>query len=92
MSRPSAEILSVARTLARGEEVPFETVMAVEEKEWCDGCWARMRKGIWADWFMGGSVFLSFCVSTCDNNGQPRGREIKRWGGATPDSLLIGAR
>lgn len=57
MSRPSDEILSVARTFARGEEVPFETVMVVEEKEWCDGCWARMRKGVWADWFMGGPCF-----------------------------------
>ena len=57
MSSPSDEILSVARTLARGEEVPFETVMVEEEKEWCweeeeEGCWARMRKGVWVEWFM----------------------------------------
>jgi hypothetical protein len=60
MLSPSDEILSVARTLARGDEVPFETVMEEEENDlWEEeeGCWARMRKGVWVEWFMSYEFF-----------------------------------
>ena len=31
-----------------------------EEKEWWEeeeGCWARMRKGVWVEWFMSYEFF-----------------------------------